>query len=73
MEGSLRVAKAQPDGYTMLIGNSGTHAFSQVLYKTPPYNSVTDSPRSGWRRNRRASSLPARICRQAIFKSSSPM
>jgi putative tricarboxylic transport membrane protein len=42
MEGSLRVAKAQPDGYTMLIGNSGTHAFSQVLYKTPPYNSVTD-------------------------------
>jgi tripartite-type tricarboxylate transporter receptor subunit TctC len=42
MEGSLRVAKAEPDGYTMLIGNSGTHAFSQVLYKTPPYNSVTD-------------------------------
>jgi tripartite-type tricarboxylate transporter receptor subunit TctC len=42
MEGSLRVAKADPDGYTMLIGNSGTHAFSQALYKTPLYNSVTD-------------------------------
>jgi tripartite-type tricarboxylate transporter receptor subunit TctC len=27
MEGSLRVAKAQPDGYTMLIGISGTHGF----------------------------------------------
>jgi len=26
MAGSLRVAKAEPDGYTMLIGNSGTHA-----------------------------------------------
>jgi tripartite-type tricarboxylate transporter receptor subunit TctC len=38
----LRVAKADPDGYTMLIGNSGTHAFSQALYKTPLYNSVTD-------------------------------
>jgi tripartite-type tricarboxylate transporter receptor subunit TctC len=42
MAGSLRVAKADPDGYTMLIGNSGTHAYSQSLYKTPLYNAVTD-------------------------------
>ncbi len=42
MAGSLRVAKATPDGYTMLIGNSGTHAYSQALYKTPLYNAVTD-------------------------------
>jgi tripartite-type tricarboxylate transporter receptor subunit TctC len=42
MEGSLRVAKAAPDGYTMLIGNSGTHAYIESLYKTPLYNSVTD-------------------------------
>ena len=42
MEGSLRVAKATPDGYTMLIGNSGTHAYSQALYKTPLYDSVAD-------------------------------
>jgi len=42
MAGSARVAKANPDGYTMLIGNSGTHAYSQSLYKTPLYNSVTD-------------------------------
>ena len=40
--GSLRVAKANPDGYTMLMGNSGTHAYSQGLRKNPPYNSVTD-------------------------------
>jgi tripartite-type tricarboxylate transporter receptor subunit TctC len=40
--GSLRVAKAAPDGYTFLIGNSGTHGYSQALYKKPPYNSVTD-------------------------------
>ena len=40
--GSQRVAKAAPDGYTMLIGNSGTHAYSQSLYKRPLYNSVTD-------------------------------
>jgi tripartite-type tricarboxylate transporter receptor subunit TctC len=42
MAGSERVAKSTPDGYTMLIGNSGTHAFSQSLYKHPLYNSVTD-------------------------------
>jgi tripartite-type tricarboxylate transporter receptor subunit TctC len=40
--GSARVAKAAPDGYTFLIGNSGTHAFSQALYKKPMYNSATD-------------------------------
>ena len=42
MTGALHVAKADPDGYTMLIGNSGTQAFSQSLHKTPLYNSVTD-------------------------------
>jgi tripartite-type tricarboxylate transporter receptor subunit TctC len=40
--GSQRVAKAAPDGYTFLIGNSGTHAYSQSLYKKQPYNAVTD-------------------------------
>ncbi len=42
MVGSARVAKAEPDGYTFLIGNTGTHAFSQSLYKKPLYNSATD-------------------------------
>ena len=36
--GSGRVAKAAPDGYMFLIGNSGTHAYSQSLYKKKPYN-----------------------------------
>ncbi len=40
--GSQRVAKATPDGYTMLMGNTGTHAYSQGLRKNPPYNSATD-------------------------------
>jgi tripartite-type tricarboxylate transporter receptor subunit TctC len=40
--GSLRVAKGATDGYLFLMGNSGTHAFSQGLRKSPPYNSVTD-------------------------------
>jgi len=40
--GSGRVAKAAPDGYTMLIGNSGTHSYSQSLYKRKPYDSLAD-------------------------------
>ncbi len=42
MVGSARVARAEPDGYTFLIGNTGTHAHSQALYKKPPYNAMTD-------------------------------
>jgi tripartite-type tricarboxylate transporter receptor subunit TctC len=42
MAGGLHVAKALPDGYTMLIGNSGTQAYNQSLYKKPLYDSVTD-------------------------------
>jgi putative tricarboxylic transport membrane protein len=40
--GSARVAKAAPDGYTMLIGNSGTHVFSQSLYTRKPYDALAD-------------------------------
>jgi len=42
MVGGARVAKSTPDGYTALIGNTGTHAFNQSLYKKPLYNAVTD-------------------------------
>jgi len=42
MVGSARVAKAEPDGYMLLIGNTGTHAFNQSLYKKPLYNAATD-------------------------------
>src|SRR5215208_5173906 len=40
--GTTRVAKAAPDGYTMLVGNSGTQVYSQALYKRRPYDSVAD-------------------------------
>jgi tripartite-type tricarboxylate transporter receptor subunit TctC len=42
MIGSARVARAAPDGYQMLMGNSGTHTYNQSLYKKPLYNAVTD-------------------------------
>jgi tripartite-type tricarboxylate transporter receptor subunit TctC len=42
MAGGARVAKSAPDGYTFEIGNVGTHAYNQTLYKHPLYNAVTD-------------------------------
>ena len=42
MTGAARVARAAPDGYTFLFGNQGTHTFSQMLYKKPLYDAVTD-------------------------------
>jgi tripartite-type tricarboxylate transporter receptor subunit TctC len=42
MIGAARVAKSAPDGYQFVLGNVGTHAVSQTLYKNPLYNSTTD-------------------------------
>jgi tripartite-type tricarboxylate transporter receptor subunit TctC len=42
MVGASRVAKAAPDGYQMVLGNVGTHAQNQSLYKEPLYHAVTD-------------------------------
>jgi tripartite-type tricarboxylate transporter receptor subunit TctC len=47
MVGASRVAKAAPDGYTVLLGNQGTHTNSQFLYKRPLYNAVTDFEPAG--------------------------
>jgi tripartite-type tricarboxylate transporter receptor subunit TctC len=42
MVGSNRVAKAAPDGYTMLLGGSAVLAQIPNLYKRPLYNAATD-------------------------------
>jgi tripartite-type tricarboxylate transporter receptor subunit TctC len=42
MTGEARLARAAPDGYTAAIGNQATHVFSQLLYKKPLYDAVTD-------------------------------
>jgi tripartite-type tricarboxylate transporter receptor subunit TctC len=36
------VAKSQPDGYTLLMGNSGPMTVNPVLYKRTPYDPVRD-------------------------------
>jgi tripartite-type tricarboxylate transporter receptor subunit TctC len=40
--GSVRAAKAAPDGYTLVMGNIGTHAASVGLYPKLPYNPSSD-------------------------------
>lgn len=40
--GAEIVAKAPPDGYTLLLGTNGTHAINPSLYPKMPYNAVTD-------------------------------
>ena len=40
--GSARVAKAAPDGYTLVMGNLGTHAASVGLYKNLSYDPRMD-------------------------------
>jgi tripartite-type tricarboxylate transporter receptor subunit TctC len=40
--GATRVARAAPDGYTMVMGNLGTHAASLGIYKKLAYDPRTD-------------------------------
>ena len=40
--GSAAVAKAEPDGYTILMGTVATHAINPALYKKMPYDPVAD-------------------------------
>jgi tripartite-type tricarboxylate transporter receptor subunit TctC len=42
MLGGARVARAAPDGYQLVIGNVGTFAQSQSLYRKPLYDAVAD-------------------------------
>jgi tripartite-type tricarboxylate transporter receptor subunit TctC len=40
--GVNRVVAAAPDGYTLLLGSTGTHAYNQTIYKKRRYDAVSD-------------------------------
>ena len=40
--GSTAVARAAPDGYTLVLGTFGSHAVNDALMPKLPYNSLTD-------------------------------
>ena len=40
--GTNRVVNAAPDGYTLLLGSTGTHAYNQTIYKKRRYDAVND-------------------------------
>ncbi|MFZ4533908.1 MAG: Bug family tripartite tricarboxylate transporter substrate binding protein, partial [Alsobacter sp.] len=46
--GTQAVARAEPDGHTLVLGTNQTHATNQSLIKTTPYDAVRDfSPVAG--------------------------
>ncbi|MGE8659623.1 MAG: Bug family tripartite tricarboxylate transporter substrate binding protein [Achromobacter sp.] len=40
--GSTFVARAKPDGYTLLVGSMSTHTMNQALYSSMPFDGVKD-------------------------------
>ena len=40
--GVNRVIAAKPDGYTLLLGSTGTHAYNQTIYKKRRYDAIND-------------------------------
>ena len=40
--GVTRVINAAPDGYTLLLGTVGTHAYNQWVYKKRRYDAISD-------------------------------
>jgi tripartite-type tricarboxylate transporter receptor subunit TctC len=40
--GVTRVVNAAPDGYTLLLGSVGTHAYNQWIYKKRRYDAIND-------------------------------
>src|SRR5205814_3472032 len=40
--GAAEVAKAAPDGYTLLMGTVGTHGINQSLYPKMPFDPIKD-------------------------------
>jgi tripartite-type tricarboxylate transporter receptor subunit TctC len=47
MTGSLRVARAAPDGYQLLFGTVDTLAIAPALQKQPPYDTIKDFAPAG--------------------------
>ena len=43
--GVTRVINAAPDGYTLLLGTVGTHAYNQWVYKKRRYDAIGDFTR----------------------------
>jgi tripartite-type tricarboxylate transporter receptor subunit TctC len=42
LTGAARVARAEPDGYQMLLGGESPNAQVQLMHKAPPYDAATD-------------------------------
>jgi tripartite-type tricarboxylate transporter receptor subunit TctC len=62
--GADSVAKAAPDGLTIVVGTVGTHAINGALYAKMPYDMVRTSRRSRCWRRRPTCSSSTTTCRR---------
>ena len=51
--GATKAARAEPDGYTLVMGNLGTHAAALGIYSNLAYDPRKISSRSSWSPRRR--------------------
>jgi tripartite-type tricarboxylate transporter receptor subunit TctC len=70
--GSLRVSRSTPDGSQFVLGNNGTHSWSQSLYKTPPYDTNKDFTPLGLAVESPRVIIVPKTCRPTRCRSSSP-
>ena len=67
--GVNRVINSPPDGYTLLLGSTGTHAYNQTIYKKRRYDASPISRQLRCSRISRWCSKRARIYRLIQFPS----
>ncbi len=70
--GSTRLTQAAPDGYSIMIGHTGTHAASVALYPNLRYNPVSDFAPIGLVNTNAILITARRRCRRTTSPSSSP-
>src|SRR3712207_7349715 len=69
--GTQRVARAEPDGYTVLLGSVTTHAANKSLFKKLSYDPVADFEPVAKRSEEHTSELQSRqylVCRLLLEK-----
>jgi tripartite-type tricarboxylate transporter receptor subunit TctC len=64
--GSIRAMRAKPDGYTIQVGHTGTHAFSVSFTPTSPLSRMSISSQLAWSPSSLSLSWQGRTSHQKI-------
>ena len=69
MIGAAEVARSEPDGYTILLGNTSTQVLNPAITPSPPYDAVKDFTAIGIIQARRSPSPSTLPCLPKISPS----